>query len=215
MRWGVTHAGSRVRSVLAALVVAVTAGCATAPTASVQSNLPAAWTPLPSVAVGLQVPGLSSGLIAFRTADGGLVGYRSVASASPGWTTVTSGTDGYRFDAPPDWRIEQRSTAGHDLFVLLPPGVDPATPMAGGIPSITVGWAASAPTADSGDPTVAELGNATTPLPGTAILTIGGLSRQIVAAIPRRTGVVLVTADVREDAWLDVFYRLLSSWRPA
>ena len=180
------------------------------------ASLPPGWRALPSAQAGQVVPGWDSGTVAFRNANGALLGYAS-ASAIPGetWTSTTSPNDHYTFDAPTDWPLTHSEAAGHDTFQLVPPGIDPSVPLAGGTPMIVLTWAASAPVPDPTDNTVTNLGTTDTPAPGTTVYSIGGLGRQLMAVIPVSGGVVVISGDASDTAWVDVFRHILASWRSA
>jgi hypothetical protein len=180
------------------------------------ASLPQGWSALPSAPTGQVVSGWESGTVAVRNANGELLGYAS-ASAIPGetWASTTSSNDHYTFDAPTDWSLTHSETAGHDTFQLVPPGIDPSVPLAGGTPMIVLTWAASAPEPDPSDSTVTNLGTTDTPAPGTTVYSIGGLGRQLMAVIPVSGGVIVISGDASDTAWVDVFRHILASWRSA
>jgi len=177
--------------------------------------LPSGWIELPSVAPGEVVPGWDAGSVAFRSADGLLLRYAAASSMPGGSTATLSRNDRYTFDAPSSWQLTRTAQAGHDSFQLVPPGIDPSQPMAGGTPMITLTWSASAPKPDTLDGTVTNLGVTDTPVAGTTVYSIGGLGRQLMAVIPNLGGYVVVSGDATDVSWVSVFRQVLASWRAA
>jgi hypothetical protein len=178
--------------------------------------LPSGWSELPSAAPGQVVPGWDAGSVAFRNTDGRLLQYAATSSASAGRSNATrSPQDHYAFDAPSDWQLTRTEKAGHDSFRLVPPGIDPSLPMAGGTPMITLTWSAAAPAPDISDGTVTNLGTTDAPVAGTTVYSIGGLGRQLLAVIPHSGGFVVVSGDASDVSWVAVFRQVLASWKAA
>jgi len=184
------------------------------PDNSLARALPSGWTVEPSAATNGIVDGIAPGALAFRSADGALLAYPpSTASPGPDWQLVSSRTDSYTLLVPPGWVVESDSLDGHDRFTLVPPGVDPTAVVAGGSPLITVAWSAPAPVFDPGSGLVIRLTDATVPVPGTRRYTFGGIEFAAVAAIPDRSGWVVVMGTAATDELLNDWSVLVASWK--